>query len=228
MGVLRRIAGSVRARGVISSLRRVYVVGFDYWFDLRYRIRTADLNPLGLNDLTVVGSNKERGTAYQATRILPLKNVLQQIQPLLPPGRVLVDLGCGKGRVLIVASMLGFREVRGIEFAPELCGFARSNCAAYKRATGIDTEFRIIESDVVDYAIKPDENVFFMFNPFDDVVLDRVLGNLMTSLHHAPRKVLVIYHHPQVSHVFQRHKGLTNLLNLDVWGYRYEVYSNAA
>src|SRR5688572_21174130 len=40
-----------------------------------------------------------------------------------------VDLGCGKGRPLAVASEFPFRRIVGIEIAPELAAVARSNAA---------------------------------------------------------------------------------------------------
>jgi SAM-dependent methyltransferase len=224
--MISRIAASIRTRGLVTTLRRIQVVAFDHWFDARYRLRTQALRPDQVRDLTVVGTNKARGIAYRATPILPMRRALRQIQPLLPPRSVLVDLGCGKGRALMVAAELGFHTVRGIEFAPDLCALARTNCAAFKRATRVQTDFQIIESDVVDYAIRPDENVFFLYNPFDDVVLDKVLDNIRASLEEAPRRVLIIYHNPRFGYVLERAHGLATVLHLDFWGYRFEVYAN--
>jgi SAM-dependent methyltransferase len=245
MSLLVRGTDSVRTRGVIPTLRRLYLMSADYWFDIRYSLQTEALIPIQLNNLTVKSINRERGGAYYATRILPLRRLLKRIQPLIPADGVLVDLGCGKGRVLMVASELGFREVRGVEFAEELCQLARSNCAAYKRATGTQTEFQIIEADAVDYAIRPDENVFFLFNSFDSVVLRKVLGNLVRSLDEVPRRTLIISHgvlypvrgersgrssalrHPNVNDVVQTETRFVRVLADDFWGHRYDVYANA-
>jgi SAM-dependent methyltransferase len=38
-----------------------------------------------------------------------------------------IDLGCGKGRPLIVAAEFPFRALTGIELSPYLCGIARRN-----------------------------------------------------------------------------------------------------
>ncbi len=224
MNILRRIKNSLRKRGIKTTFFKVYILIADYWFDIKYGTDTTRF--LLLTDLTVTGGNKERGGKYQPTRIVPLRGFLTRIKPVIPLDSVLLDLGCGKGRVLMIASEFDFREARGIEFAHELCNIARSNCAAYKRAKGTRTNFEIIESDVVDYVIKSHENVFFLFNPFDEVVLSRTLANIVRSLEVAPRKVLIIFYNPRFNHVIEQQRCFSRVFDQYFWGYHFVVYSN--
>ena len=69
----------------------------------------------------------------------------------------------------------------GVEFSAELCAIARQNCAIYGQRTGSKTRYRVIEADVVNYCIDKAENVFFMFNPFDDVIIKKVLDYIRGS-----------------------------------------------
>ena len=80
---------------------------------------------------------------------------------------MLVNLGCGKGRVLLVAAKAGLKTIRGVEFSPELCRIARRNCDQYTAKTQGAATFGIIEGDVVNYEVRQDDNVFFLYNPFD-------------------------------------------------------------
>jgi SAM-dependent methyltransferase len=145
---------------------------------------------------------------------------------MIPADGVFVDLGCGKGRVLLIASQFCFREVRGVEFAQELCEIAKDNCAVYKSKTGVGTEFRIIESDVVDYIIKTNEIVFYMFNPFDDKVLTVVLNNIARSLKIKPRKILTIYFNPLGGNFIEQHHNFIKWGEVDCYGYNFTVYTN--
>ncbi len=64
-----------------------------------------------------------------------------QVQPLvdaleLKPGQVLLDLGCGEGRLLKAAAKRGIRGV-GYEINPWLYAAARINCWRYRRLVSI-------------------------------------------------------------------------------------------
>lgn len=67
---------------------------------------------------------------YMATKTVHLRMALKALK--IPKGKVLVDIGSGKGRVLLVASEFGFREARGIEFSPKLCAIAKENLEIFK------------------------------------------------------------------------------------------------
>jgi len=223
MRALQRLKNSIRHQGLRTTIFKFYVLILDFFFDIKYRTDTCKLSKL--DDLTIESDNKERGAIYQATRIIPLKKIFNSIKRMIPPNGVFVDFGCGKGRVLLIASQFGFKKVRGVEFAHELCEIAKNNCAVYKRKTKVRTEFQIIESDVVDYVIKNDENVFFMFNPFDEAVLSEVLNNIATSLTIQPRRILIIYYNPKYGNYIEQQDNFVKSGELLFWGYNFAVYS---
>lgn len=197
----------------------------EFFFDFIYRTDTR--REENLDDLTIGSDNKERGVRYEPTKVLPLRKLFNYLRLRIPDDRILVDFGCGKGRVLLIASDFGFKEVRGVEFAHELCEIAKNNCAVYKHPTAIRTEFKIIESDVVDYIINPDENVFFMFNPFDEVILSKIINNIATSLNIRPRRILIIYNRPKYSNVIEQQDKFIRLEECVFGGIRFALYSNS-
>lgn len=224
--LVSRAIRTFRKLGLKATLARAYVLAVDRWFDLRYRTETHRF--VELNDLAVPSGNKSHANGYMGTRIVPLRRVLQRLKPMLPRERVLLDLGCGKGRVLMVASEFGFRRAKGVDFVGDFCRVARRNCATFKRLVDSDTEFQVIEADVADYPIQREENVFFLYNPFDEVVLKRVLGNIAKSLEEAPRDVLLIYGNPKLSHIVEGQGKFSKLTDLSIWGYRFAVYSKVS
>lgn len=214
----------MRSQGPGATVIKIWVWLADHLFDIRYGLDTCKNAPLG--ELTIESQNKDRGCSYQPTRVAPLRKLFGQIMPLVQPNSVLVDLGCGKGRVLLVASQFGFKEVRGVEFAHELCEIARNNWAAFSRHKGVRAECRVVEADVTLYKIQPDETVFFMFNPFDEAVLSKVLTNIEASLQSSPRKILILYYNPRGGGVIEQRRNFARSQECSFWGYHFVVYGN--
>jgi SAM-dependent methyltransferase len=91
----------------------------------------------------------------------------------------LIDFGCGKGRVLRVASVM-FDRVEGVEIAPALIPNAFRNTRRARNSV-------VHCIDAADYQIPADASVFFFSNPFSGQPLQRVLRNILTSLEEHPR-----------------------------------------
>jgi SAM-dependent methyltransferase len=183
---------TVRSRGVIHALRVAWYAaldsGFDYWngTDTTRRIHPTRIQ--------TDSANRTHSSYYGATRALPFFGLLKQLN--LPKDITFVDLGSGKGRVVLLAAEWGFRKVVGIEFSGPLCEINRNNLVAYKRRHALKAQVEIIESDVTQYVFQKDDRVCFLFDPFDSVILEQVLRNLKQSLRLHPRTLWMIYNTP--------------------------------
>lgn len=51
------------------------------------------------------------------------------------PRATFIDIGCGEGRVLLMAAEHGFRKIIGIDLAADLCLTARGNVERYRRCS---------------------------------------------------------------------------------------------
>jgi len=83
----------------------------------------------------------------------------------------LLDVGCANGRVLAYFAQAGFPgRATGVELDPELAARARSWSESYPQLS-------VLEGDVlgVDLAAYTD---FYLFNPFDQYVLERFIEKL--------------------------------------------------
>ena len=197
MDLLTNIRLHLQEKGLVRTLNIIFNRMVDFHFDFKYKTDTR--NKISLHDLTVTGENKEHGSFYQPTMARSFNRLLDTIP--LPPESVLVEFGCGKGRVLLLAVLRGIPKAVGIEFSPELCAIARNNIKIVEQATGSRLDISVIEGDVTHYEIEDDQNVFFFFNPFDDVVLEAVVKNIKKSLQRKPREIAVIYYNPVHSHI---------------------------
>ena len=101
-----------------------------------------------------------------------------------------VDMGSGRGRVLLLAASYGFRRAVGVEFAEELHAAALENARA-ARAHGLVIE--PILGDAAAFTFPPEPLVIHFNNPFSEQVMERVLENLNASYELRPRPVIVVY-----------------------------------
>ncbi|MBE0556519.1 MAG: class I SAM-dependent methyltransferase [Proteobacteria bacterium] len=122
----------------------------------------------------------------------------------LSPSDVLVDLGCGKGRVVCLASLYRLREVIGVEYSPILCGIAKENAIRLK---GRETPIRIWEglAQEFDYS---QGSVFYMFHPFGPNTLKQVLANMRKGFEDCPRHIELVYVNPVHESILQDAKWL--------------------
>lgn len=101
------------------------------------------------------------------------------------------DLGCGMGRPLCVAAHYGFKRLTGVDVYPALCAQAEKNLIRTKeKFPGI--EYTIICGDAGDYPIPTDTHCIFLFNPFDETIMQKVALQISKSLTH-PRPFYIIY-----------------------------------
>jgi len=157
----------------------------DHYYDHKYNIDTLGLYNLK-EDASLYGDEKR----YQATnydRIIKIINYLK-----LKENDVFVDLGCGKGRVILLASTKKIKKVIGIELRKSMVDIARKNINNFKFKK---TPIEIFHCDAANYNFK-EETVFFMFHPFEWKTLKIVLNNIKKSLIENPRKIHIVYHSP--------------------------------
>jgi SAM-dependent methyltransferase len=144
----------------------------------------------------------------------------------LPRDRAFVDLGSGKGRVLLIAAQFGFDKAVGVEFSPGLCDIARHNVEIFTRRTRITACVDVIESDVALYDIEPEQCIFFIYNPFDDVVMERLVVNLRNSLKHFPRRVWLLYNTPIHAIVIEKSGLFCSCEEFEIGGTEFKVFKN--
>lgn len=104
-----------------------------------------------------------------------------------------VDIGCGKGRVCLVASEFPFRSVMGVDISAALCEVARSNLSRYRnpRQRCHEIEFRC--ADAREFPLPDGDIVFHFYHPFDEFILREVLQNIARSSRDDRRRILIVY-----------------------------------
>jgi SAM-dependent methyltransferase len=147
-------------------------------FDRSYGTETSALLPV--EELGDDLPNRDAACFYSASHPVVFRDLVRAAG-VEPRKFTFVDLGSGKGRVLVLAAEAGFRSVVGVEFSPTLHRVAVANLAVYHRRRGAAQSTQAVTAvcqDVAAYAFPPGPLVAFFFNSFRGGVLDSVLANL--------------------------------------------------
>lgn len=170
-------------------------------FDRAYGVDTSGLY---YPDRLPSGHPHDRySEGYYATAPSLFHAVAAQWQATLPPGLGVrdysfIDLGCGKGRVLLLASGYPFHSVTGLELNPRLARIARRNLRRYVRsrpgqspgyapcgdagsgATG-RPPVAVEAMDVLNVRLPDGPVVLFLFNSFAEEIVRALMEKLAAA-----------------------------------------------
>ena len=107
----------------------------------------------------------------------------------------LVDYGCGKGRVSIfLARMTGCRVI-GVDYNEQLIAAANENLDRSKEKGTSLLQISFLHMAAERFELT-DEDSFFFFNPFSEVILKRVIDQILWSWYENPRQMRLLFYYP--------------------------------
>jgi hypothetical protein len=124
---------------------------------------------------------------------------------------IFIDLGSGKGRTLLMASDYPFRRIVGMELLPALHRAAQKNLSEYRSESQKCFALEAICADATEFDLPHEPTVLYLFNPFPESGLRRVIEKLEQSLRAHRRAVYVLYHNPLLEHVLSESGGFKNI-----------------
>lgn len=162
-------------------------------YDWRYGIETSGIVPV--DALQSAGRNAPYARRYNPTLLGFTGYVLRRIE--VDYGTfTFVDIGSGKGRVLLEATSFPFRRIVGVEFSQTLHREAEHTVLRFTERTGRGMNIELLCIDAAEFAI-PDGNVIlYFYNPFGPEVMARVVSNICDSLRENPRFIKICYLNP--------------------------------
>ncbi|HEY1869693.1 MAG TPA: class I SAM-dependent methyltransferase [Chitinophagaceae bacterium] len=176
-----------------DPLMAVFMVFDSIRGSLKYGTNT--FIPVELEQLTIKNGDIKKASRYEPVSFYMLEKLLGTFRKISTQTSV-IDLGCGKGRMMMVAPHYGFKNITGIDFAREMCEQATINMSE-KMKQFPAMKWKVINENVLDYSIGSADSAFFMFNPFAEEVLRDFLKKLDDSCHQFPRTVHFLYASPQ-------------------------------
>jgi SAM-dependent methyltransferase len=212
-GMFKRIARAYRRHGLMKlcwlvPYNALYFakrlvrreVHSDDEFDRTYGTDTSEIREIG--SLEIGSENARYAVRYQPTDPAIFLDILGRLDADLS-SYSFVDFGCGKGKMLLLASEFPFKRIVGIEFSAELALIAGRNIDAYRTPHQRCRHIMVECCDAVTYEPPTDPVVCYFYNPFDRPVLQKVIANLEESLNRVPRQALIVYVDPRHADLLQ-------------------------
>jgi SAM-dependent methyltransferase len=146
---------------------------------------------------------------------------LLRVASLPTQGFTFVDMGCGKGRVLLSALQNPFARIVGVDFSPHLCHVARKNLSAARFLCRQCADATVICADAVTYPIPDGPVMFFFYNPFSYELMEKVLANIVNSYLASRRAIYLIFYAtssqiPLISEFLQRRSGVRQRVRMSI------------
>ena len=178
------------------TISRIIVIIKEHYYDKHLGIETSGYYNFR-DDLSLY----KDGNAYHPMPYRLLEKMLDYLK--LNPDDVFIDLGSGKGRVIFFLATQKIKKVTGLELHKCLADIAKINLNSLKSR---NTPVEIINTDAATFDAK-DGTIFFMYNPFKEKTVAKVIGNIKDTLAANPRKIRIVYCAP----------AFGNLLNSQNW-----------
>ncbi len=186
-------------------------------FDRLYGTDTGGLIP-GVT-LKIGHANDAHITAYYAIAGSILDGMVSlwlQSQPLYEIDLyTFLDVGAGKGRALLCASLHPFRQAVGIEMNPTLAEIARKNIRIFEDSPNASplAPMTLLEADALEAPLPSTPTLAFMFHPFEAPVLRRFLARVEQHYADRPGSFDLLYVNAEHASVLDRNPAFTRMFN---------------
>ncbi len=115
-----------------------------------------------------------------------------------------IDIGCGKGRALLLASCMPFRDVIGIELHPRLAATAKANQELWRQREEVRADVSVVCGDAVSALPEFLQGpvLIYLYNPFRSPVLRALLREIAAAHAMLSATIDILYLYPEHEEVF--------------------------
>ena len=154
---------------------------FEKTWDASLRIQTCGRDELGAD---------EYHHPYEPTPYSVLERLAKS--GFFGEGDVVLDYGCGKGRVGFFLSYRTKAKAIGIEYDARIYQDALENQKT--TISRIKPDFVLTKAE--EYEVPFDVNRCYFFNPFSAEILHKVMARILESWYENPREVFLLFYYP--------------------------------
>jgi CelD/BcsL family acetyltransferase involved in cellulose biosynthesis len=172
------------------------------WFDWRHRVETG--SQVAVAELTDIDPRVARHAVhYEATPIPKFERALEIVGSRVD-GFTFIDVGSGKGRVLMLAAQRRFRRVIGVEVSRALHESALANVAKFGVRNRRAAPIECICADGSSWQFPDDDLLVFLYNPFDAPLLAKARDRMLAACAGRNRRLCVVYINPLHHALFEQ------------------------
>ena len=110
---------------------------------------------------------------------------------------VVLDYGCGKGRVGFFLSYRTKAKTIGIEYDDRILDIALENQKT--TISRVKPDFVLTRAE--EYEVPPDVNRCYFFNPFSVEILRKVMARIIESYYENPRELFLFFYYPSDEYI---------------------------
>ena len=110
---------------------------------------------------------------------------------------VVLDYGCGKGRVDFFLTYQTRAHCIGVEYDERIIAVARENQKTAVSAQKVE----IVLGNAETYSVPENVNRCFFFNPFSVEILQKALARVLESYYENPRELLLFFYFPSPEYI---------------------------
>ena len=122
---------------------------------------------------------------------------------------VVLDYGCGKGRVGFFLSCRTKARTIGIEYDERIYRDALEN----RKSADSERKPDFVLTRAEEYEVPPEVNRCYFFNPFSVEILHKVMARILESWYENPRELFLFFYYPSDEYV----SGLMTLEELEFY-----------
>jgi len=155
-------------------------------WDAALQIKTSGRDALGAD---------EYHHPYEPTPYSVLERLVKS--GLIGKEDVVLDYGCGKGRVGLFLSYRTKANTIGIEYNDRIYGSALEN--RNTTISRVKPDFVLMRAE--EYEVPSDINRCYFFNPFSVEILHKVMARIIESYYDSPREVFLFFYYPSDEYI---------------------------
>lgn len=205
LDLLNRINSRVQEEGYVKTLKYGALVGADAlktylqdtYLDLKYSGRVLHGN--NISNFKDLGANDVYHTDYSVMPLL-FRNLC------INPDDILVDVGCGKGRVINYWLSQQYKnQIIGLEIDPDVAANTSRQLAKYSNV-------KVIPGDAIEN-LPPEGTIFYFYNPFHETKIidfEQKLREITEG-----NQIRVIYYNPKNLHAFENSNWSVQRINFE-------------
>ena len=122
-----------------------------------------------------------------------------------------IDMGSGKGRVLLMAADYPFRRILGVELFPALHRVAQENLNAYASDSQQCFALEAVCGDAREFIFPAEPILLYLFNSLPEAALIEVMANLDRFAAPVSPPGYLLYHNPLLEHVLANYPAFNKI-----------------
>jgi SAM-dependent methyltransferase len=174
-------------------------------FDREYGIETS-----GFIEVSALAPDPETGKSMQCYGGSQ-PGIVRRVLATLPDksGFTFVDLGCGKGRALVVASEFDFNAILGVDISKPVLDQARENADVVRTRFPERTPIQLLQGNAFTFMPEVDKLVIYLYHPFGREGVEQFVAGLEEKIESEAAQVFVVYCNPVWSGILDHSRALS-------------------